>query len=598
MTGHRGAGTGTVAVVAGLLVTALLVTAAGVAPVAASNRAEVPAARFDDPHRGFAPASTLLHDSTPAAAGLDPAPIRAALAAVEGWTEPSGPTGQVRPLTAGAITVMAHDGAVVAREATGWALRYADGAGTELPREQWVPVTEDTVYDMASVSKLFTSVVVMQQVEAGRVDLDAPVATYLPAFAANGKGEVTVRQLLTHTAGLPSWLPLHSAYPDRASRLAAVLAAAPVSGPGERYLYSDIGLITVGLVAEQVTGQGLDELVAEGITGPLGMLDTGYTPTGSQRDRAAATEFQAVPARGMVRGEVHDENAWSLGGVAGHAGVFSTAADMSVLAQAVLNGGTYAGARVLSRASVEAMVTDENAAFPGQDHGLGFELDQRWYMAGLSGPRTAGHTGYTGTSLVLDLDSRSFVVLLSNRVHPSRAWGSVNPLRRAVAQGLATAMAVPPRHGPTAWAAASTDSTTSTLQVPLDLPATGGRLTFDVFVDTESTDVLALESSSDDGDTWQPVPFTTRQRGGRVEHDGTVAASGHRTWWPARADLRRADGTAGELLLRWRYSTDAANLGRGVLVDGVRVVTRGGAVLDGERRPEAFTTTGWTAVER
>ncbi len=595
MRAHRRATTLVAGAAAGVLAAGLLVTSAGATPTAA---AEVPVARFDEPHRGFAPASTRLRDSSPAAAGLDPAPIAAALAQVEGWTEPSGPTGQVRPLTAGAVTVMAHDGAVVAREATGWALRYADGAGTELPREQWVPATEDTVYDMASVSKLFTSVVVMQQVEAGRVDLDEPVASYLPAFAANGKDDVTVRQLLTHTAGLPSWLPLYSAYPDRASRLAAVLAATPVSEPGEQYLYSDIGLITVGLVAEQVSGQGLDELVAEGVTGPLGMVDTGYNPTGSQRDRAAATEFQAVPARGMVRGEVHDENAWSLGGVAGHAGVFSTAADMSVLAQAVLNGGTYAGARILSRDSVEAMVTNENTAYPGQDHGLGFEIDQRWYMGGLSGPRTVGHTGYTGTSMVLDLDSRSFVVLLSNRVHPSREWGSVNPLRRAVAQGLAAALAVPPRHGPTAWAATSADSTTSTLQVPLDLPATGGRLTFEVFVDTESTDVLALESSSDGGATWQPVPFTTRQAGGTVTHDGTVAASGHRTWWPVRADLRRTDGTAGPLLLRWRYSTDAANLGRGVLVDGVRVVARGGAVLDGERRPEAFTTTGWTAVER
>jgi CubicO group peptidase (beta-lactamase class C family) len=558
-----------------------------------------PVARFDDPQRGFSPARTVLRDGSPSSAGLDAAPIDAALAAVEGWTEPSaGPTGAVHPLTAGAVTVLAHGGTVVARQATGWAVRYADGAGTELPKDEWVPTARDTVYDMASVSKLFTSIVLMQQVEAGRVDLDAPVATYVPEFAANGKEGVTVRQLLTHTGGLPAWLPLYSAYPDRASRIQAALTAKPVSAPGTQYLYSDIGMITIGVVAERVSGRSLDRLVADGITTPLAMVDTGYNPTGSQLDRAAATEFQAVPARGMVRGQVHDENAWSLGGVAGHAGVFSTAADMSVLAQTLLNGGSYRGHRILSEGSVEAMTTNQNAAFAGNDHGVGLELNQRWYMGGLSGPRTAGHTGYTGTSLVLDLTSRSFAILLSNRVHPSRNWGSVNPVRRAVAQGLALSLAVLPRHGPTAWATPSLDATTSVLQAPVELPASGGRLSFDLFVDTEATDVLALEASSDGGTTWQPVPFTTRDRGGVVPRDGTIAGSGHRTWWRAAADLGRADGAAGQLLVRWRFATDATNLGRGVVVDGVRVTGGGSVLLDGERHPEAFAATGWTAVRR
>lgn len=556
-----------------------------------------PVARFDDPHRGFASPSTVLRDGSPAAAGLDPAPIGAALAAVEGWTEPSQvAAGPVHPLLAGAVTVMAHDGTVVAREATGWAVRYAD-AGTELPRDQWVPTAPDTVYDLASVSKLFTSIVLMQQVEAGRVDLDTPVAAYVPEFAANGKERVTVRQLLTHTGGLPAWLPLYSAYPDPASRLQAALTSTPVSAPGERYLYSDLGMIAIGVVAERVSGRSLDRLVAEDITGPLGMVDTGYNPTGSQLDRAAATEYQTTPPRGMVRGEVHDENAWSLGGVAGHAGVFSTATDMSVLAQTLLDGGAYADHRILSEGSVEGMLTNQNAAFPGQDHGLGLELDQRWYMGGLSGPRTAGHTGYTGTSLVIDYASRSFAIVLSNRVHPSRSWGSVNPARRAVAQGLALALAVAPRHGPTAWATPSLDATTSILRAPVELPAGGGRLSFDVFVDTEITDVLVLEASSDGGTSWQPVPFTTRDRHQIVQRGGTLAGSGHRTWWQADADLTRTDAAAGRLLLRWRFTTDATNLGRGVYVDGVKVVARtGGVVLDGERRPDVFTATGWAAA--
>lgn len=584
----------TVAVaVAGLLTTTLVATA----PAHAEGS---PGARFDDVHKGFAPVSTVLRDASAADVGLDPGPIDAALADITGWTEESqGPSGPVRPMMAGAVTVMAKDGAVVARDATGWAVRYADGAGTELPADEWVPTAEDTVYDMASVSKLFTSIVLMQQVEAGRVDLDEPVATYVPEFAANGKDGVTVRQLLTHTSGLPAWLPLYSAYPDPASRFRAALTAEPISAPEEQYLYSDIGMISIGVVAERVSGRSLDDLVAEGITEPLGMVDTGYNPSGSQRERAAATEYQATPPRGMVRGEVHDENAWSLGGVAGHAGVFSSASDMSLLAQTLLNGGTYAHRQILSRRSVEAMITDQNEAFPGNDHGLGFELDQRWYMGGLSGPRTAGHTGYTGTSLVLDYSSRSFAILLSNRVHPSRSWGSNNPARRAVAQGLAMAMAVEPRRGPTAWATPALDATTSTLQAPVELGERGGRLSFDLFVDTEATDVLSLESSSDGGSTWQPVPFSTRERGQVVQRDGTVAASGHRTWWQADADLSRADDDAGELQLRWRFTTDATILGRGVLVDGVKVVAPGrGVVLDGERHPEAFTATGWTAVER
>ncbi|MEJ7795620.1 MAG: serine hydrolase, partial [Nocardioides sp.] len=180
------------------------------------------------------------------------------------------------------------------------------------------------------------------------------------------------------------------------------------------------------------------------------MRDTGYNPPASLLDRIAATEYQTSPARGMVRGTVHDENAWSLNGVAGHAGVFSTADDLAVLAQTVINGGTYGKERILSQQSVDALLHNENEEFPGNSHGLGFELDQRWYMDGLSSPDTAGHTGYTGTSIVIDRESRSFVILLTNRVHPSRGWGSNNPARRAVARDMALALPVRPREGRTA----------------------------------------------------------------------------------------------------------------------------------------------------
>ncbi len=547
-------------------------------------------ARYDRPFDAFSGAGTTLRDGSPQDAGLDPRPIDEALTQIAGWTES---VDGKRPLYAGAVTVMGHAGTVVTREPTGHAVRYADGSGTELPRAQWVPMREDTIFDMASVSKLFTSIAVVQQVEQGAVSLDQPVATYLPAFAAHGKGGITVRQLLTHTSGLKPWMPLWSGWPDRESRIAAVLDVEPTSPPGTTYVYSDLNLITLGVLLERVTGRPLDALVRTGITAPLGMTDTGYNPDPSVLDRIAATEYQSTPNRGMVRGEVHDENAWSLGGVAGHAGVFSTAQDMAVLAQAMLNGGTYAGHRILSRDSVESMITDNNSAFPGHAHGLGFELDQRWYMSGLSSPSTAGHTGYTGTSVVIDWKSRSFVILLSNRVHPSRSWGSNNPARRVAAQGLALALAVQPRQGKTAWFSGTRDASTATLSTGLLPVPEKASVTFDLFVDTESSDPLTLESSTDAGATFQPVPFTVREHGRTTRTDGSIATSGTRTWVEAHADLAE-----GPQILRWRYSTDSLYLGRGVYVDGIRVQGKGGPVLDGERHPEALIAQGWTSSGR
>jgi len=545
--------------------------------------------RFDRPYSGYAPKTTLLRDATPAKAGLDPAPIDAALAQVAGWTQPSG---SAKPLYAGAVTLLGHDGKIVTRTATGLALKYADGQGTELPADQQIPMRTDTIFDLASVSKLFTSIVTLQLVEKGKVDLDAPIATYVPEFAENGKETVTVRQALTHTSGFPSWLPLWSAQPDPASRLQMALTAKLQNAPGTTCLYSALNLIALGELAHRVTGKTLDRLVADGITKPLQMRDTGYNPDPKKKPRIAATEYQSAPPRGMVWGSVHDENAWSLDGVAGHAGVFSTADDLAVLAQTFLNGGSYRGARILKESSVTAMITNFNQGFPGNDHGLGFELNQRWYMGGLSGPRTAGHTGYTGTSLVIDFDSRSFAILLTNRVHPSRNWGSNNPARRAVAQGLALALGVGPRHGKDAWFSGTTDNATSTLDTKVVVPAGGAKLAFDLFVDTEDTDLLYLETSAD-GTTWTKVPFTVRDRGSVIDTDGSISGSGDRHWHQVTAELG-----AGAQTVRWRYTTDPLYQGRGVYVDGVKITSASGLLLDGERTPEAFTATGWRLSRR
>ncbi len=544
---------------------------------------------FDRPFTGFAPPSTVLGEGTPASVGLDPAPIEVAKSQVR--SRQDAPAGG-RPLYPGHVGLMAHDGVIVATQVDGFALRYRN-ATEELPRSEWVPMRRDTIFDLASVSKLFTSIVVVQLIEEGRVELEAPVAAYLPEFAAAGKEAVTIRHLLTHTSGFTSWLPLYSRYPDKASRIAAVMKQ-PLANPvGTRYLYSDLNLITLAVVVERLRGQSLDEVVASRLTRPLGMSDTGYNPTDTAR--TAATEYQAVPARGMVRGEVHDENAWSLGGVAGHAGVFSTVDDLAVLAQALLNGGTYRGARVLDRKSVTLLITNFTEAFPGDDHGLGFELNQTWYMDALSGPRTAGHTGYTGTSVVIDFASRSFAILLTNRVHPSRAWGSINVARQEWARGLGLALPVTPRGSHVAWETQPQHAASAVLSVPLAVPSGGARLGFDLVAETEESDVLRLETSTD-GATWTLVPLEIRHPGDTRsgEEDGTVSGTpGERRWAQVRADL-----AAGQQVLRWRYTTDANTLGRGVSVSRIRVVGPGGVVVDGDRSPDTFSSSGWTLRRR
>jgi CubicO group peptidase (beta-lactamase class C family) len=560
------------------------VAAAAAAVLATATPAATGASYDGAPERGTP--GRELRWGTPQQAGLVPGPVRALAGDVESFLAPQA---NGHPMYAGAVVLAAHDGVVVAHEAVGHALRYADGEGLELPAGQQVAMRRDSIFDLASVSKLFTSIAVLQQVERGRLDLDASVASYIPAFAAHGKGDVTVRALLTHTSGLPAWLPLYSRWSTPEERIAAVYDVAPLAPPGARYVYSDLNMITLGKLVELASGRPLDVVVREGITDPLGMVDTGYNPPADRIDRIVATEDQPWTGRGVIRGSVHDENAWSLGGVAGHAGVFSTARDLAVLAQTILNRGSYDGRRILSRSSVGALLTDENSAFPGHAHGLGFEIDQRWYMDALSGPGTVGHTGYTGTSLVIDTRSRSFVVLLTNRVHPSRDWGSNNVARRAVARDLALALPVRPRHGRDAWFSGVGDSRTATLTVPVSATAEDGpiRLQSDLWFDTEPVaDTVTLEVSRDAGQSWATLR--------------TWSGNGDRRWHDVTVSLGRPASTAAtsggeDMLVRWRYTSDALYQGRGVYVDGVRVEGDRGPLFDDDRARDAdrVRADGW-----
>ncbi|MFJ6750642.1 MULTISPECIES: serine hydrolase domain-containing protein [unclassified Streptomyces] len=340
------------------------------------------------------------------------------------------------PWCAGAVVLAGRGPVVAAEAATGWALRYrahdpGRDRGVDLARERREPMRVGTVFDLASVSKLFTAIAAIQQVERGRLDLEAEVASRLPGFAGSG---ITVRQLLTHTSGLRPELPFYER-DGRAAQLELLWseAAAPEAPPGGTYRYSDLNLIALQLALEDLTGRGLDVLVRDGITGPLGMSSTSYGPLAPQG--VAATEDQRRPwakaDRGMVRGEVHDENAWALGGVAGHAGLFSTAQDLAVLCRTLLNGGGYGAARILGPDGVAALLDPP---------GLGFAVDQPYFMGELAGRGAAGHAGFTGTSVVLDRATDTFLVLLANTVHPRRRAGGSAP-RAAAATCLARAAA-------------------------------------------------------------------------------------------------------------------------------------------------------------
>src|SRR5687768_6327008 len=276
---------------------------------------------------------------------------------------------------------------------------------------------ENSIFDLASLTKVVgTTTAAMLLFDRGQLDLDAPVNTYLPAFSGGWKDSVTVRHLLTHRSGLPAGRDLWrvARTPDEAR--AAVLATNLECRPGQCYIYSDLGADVLGFVIEAVAGASLDHFLHDRVFEPLGMNDTFFRPADSVFYRVAPTEI--APPRGYpVRGEVHDENAYALGGVAGHAGLFSTAADLSIFAQMMLNGGTYDGVQILSDSTV-SLFTRRTAGHRALgwdtadgDYGSGRYLTERAY----------GHTGYTGTSIWIDPDREMFVVLLTNRVHAAKA---------------------------------------------------------------------------------------------------------------------------------------------------------------------------------
>ncbi|MFF5565645.1 serine hydrolase domain-containing protein [Streptomyces sp. NPDC012623] len=515
----------------------------------------------------------------------------------------------VHPWYAGAVLLAGRGGTVALHRAIGSAVRYAGydertGEAVELPAGRRIAMAEDTVFDLASLSKLFTAILAVRRIERGELEPAARVASYLPEFGRAGKGEITVRQLLTHTSGLRAWLPLHTE-PTREGMLRMLWDEAPAHPPGTVCLYSDLNAIAVQLLLERISARPLDVLLHDEITAPLGMRRTRYNPPRSWRPFIAATEDARPPwsglDRGLVWGEVHDENAYALGGVAGHAGVFSTARDLAVLARTLLNGGAYGTARILRRASVELMFSDFNGAFPGEPHGLGFELCRRWYMGAMATPRTVGHTGFTGTSLVLDPTTDSFLILLGNSVHPARGRRSGSAPRVACADRMARAVPVLPERGATAWFSGMQTGTTATLTLPeVDAGPGRGRLSCALWWDTvPGSGTLSLEASTVTGDGWRPVPFTTVRPGhGPLRRPaGSVTGWSGRVWHRLTADLPDRAVPA-PVRLRWRYATSGRYTGRGAYVNDLRIEGADGRTVFDESRPRdagRIEAAGWSA---
>jgi len=352
------------------------------------------------PPAGHTPVGDGLPAKAPSAVGMSAARLATIDRVVERGISAGG--------YPGAAVVVGRKGAAVWEKGFG-KLGWTSDAGSVVP--------ERTIYDLASLTKVVgTTTAVMILFDEGKIRLDDPVVKYIPEFTGGGKDAITIRLLLEHRSGLPAgrdlWRIAHT--PEEAR--AAVIATPLFAPPGQYYEYSDLGADMLGFVVEAVTGETLDKFVDERVFTPLGMSDTHFRPDPSLRGRIAPTEL--TPPRGYpLRGEVHDENAYALGGVAGHAGLFSTASDLSIFAQMLLNGGSYNGTRIVADSTV-ALFTKRAAG----TRALGWDTCAGAYGCGTyMGPNAYGHTGFTGTSIWIDPDREMFVILLTNRVHAARA---------------------------------------------------------------------------------------------------------------------------------------------------------------------------------
>jgi uncharacterized protein YbbC (DUF1343 family)/CubicO group peptidase (beta-lactamase class C family) len=330
----------------------------------------------------------------------------------------------------GAVLLVGHNGAVI----------YLKAYGNRALEPQREPMTLDTIFDMASLTKVIaTTTAVMQLVEQGKVRMNDPVAKYLPEFAQNGKEDITVRQLLTHYSGLEPDLDLKAPWEGKDTAYRMAFAETPDQAPGSGFVYSDINFIVLGALVEKVSGETLDAYTVEHIFVPLKMVHTRFLPPTSWRAKIAPTQYDENEH--MLRGVVHDPTARRMGGVAGHAGLFSTGDDLAKFAQALLNGG----GGILSPMVVAKMTSPEQPPSAPVLRGFGWDIDSPFSSnrGDLLPVGSFGHTGFTGTSLWIDPTTQTYIILLTNAVHP-RGKGNAIGLRSKIATEVAAGLALNP----------------------------------------------------------------------------------------------------------------------------------------------------------
>ena len=354
----------------------------------------------------------------------------------------------IRPVVEEAIAAHKLPGAVIV-VGRGDRIEYRQAFGRRALEPNVEAMTPDTIFDLASLTKVVaTATAVMQLVEHGKIRLADKVSQYVPGFERYGKDRITIRHLLTHTSGLRPDLELSVVFDGEQEAIRRAVEEVPVAVPGERFIYSDINFFLLGHIVGTVSGERLDAYAAKHIFAPLGMTTTMFLPPASLAPRIAPTEACAPLGwpcgqlhAEMLRGTVHDPTARRMGGVAGHAGLFSTADDLSIFVRMLLDGGTWHGTRVLSPLSVATMTRRATPTSIAALRGLGWDIDSAYSSnrGELLPIGSFGHTGFTGTSIWADPLTGVWIVFLSNRVHPD-GRGDVTPLRARIATIVASAV--------------------------------------------------------------------------------------------------------------------------------------------------------------
>ncbi|HVI07257.1 MAG TPA: exo-beta-N-acetylmuramidase NamZ domain-containing protein [Candidatus Binatia bacterium] len=461
----------------------------------------------------------------------------------------------------GAVLVVGHDGHVIDRKAY--------GERSLEPRRE--PMSVDTIFDLASLTKVVaTTTAVMQLVEQGQLRVNDPVAKYLPEFAQNGKQDITIRQLLTHFSGLEPSLDLKMPWSGKETGYAMAFAETPIDPPGARFSYSDINFIALGALVEKISGETLEAYCERHIFAPLKMTHTRFLPPAAWRPTIAPTQYDENEH--MLWGVVHDPTARRMGGVAGHAGLFSTADDLSKFAQALLNGGDG----ILSPLSVEKMTLPEQPPQAPVLRGFGWDIDSPY-----SSPRgdffpvgSFGHTGFTGTSLWIDPTTQSYIILLTNAVHP-RGKNNAIELRAEVATAVAAALPLTPNEKE-ALRLKSITGYNEALNASRRMSVRNGSVKTGIDV-LEEHDFDALKSSASQGRK-KRIGLVTNQTGVDLTNQRTIDVFAHAPGISLDAIFSPEHGVTGTLdTTDVRNTKDAAT--------GVPVYSVYGA-SDAARRPD------------